>query len=282
MLVRTIWLGAQVLSIMLVGALATAALVHFSPGNAIDAREFDSRLSEASVQALRDKRAHTSLWQVWVHHIQLLIEGNLGESATTGRPVIELIGERIEPTAALIAGGAIVGLTAALVLAVLSICGANTASIITAAASTTFICIPAGVFAIAIVVWGANPVWAIAIVVFSRTHLHFFTAISRSIRSDWALSARASGQGQLYIATMQVGPATAPQLWSIAGIGALTAINTALPVEVICGLPGIGQLAWQAAMQRDLPVVLGVTMLILTACCTLSALVTSSSDRQNV
>ena len=35
-----------------------------------------------------------------------------------------------------------------------------------------------------------------------------------------------------------------------------------LPVEVIFGVPGIGQLAWNAAMERDLPVLLAVTLLM--------------------
>jgi peptide/nickel transport system permease protein len=36
-------------------------------------------------------------------------------------------------------------------------------------------------------------------------------------------------------------------------------------VEVIFNVPGVGQLAWNAAMNRDLPVLLAVTMIMAIA-----------------
>jgi peptide/nickel transport system permease protein len=47
-------------------------------------------------------------------------------------------------------------------------------------------------------------------------------------------------------------------------------------VEVIFSLPGLGQLAWSAAMNRDLPVLLAVTIIMAIAV-TCSAMV---SDRE--
>jgi ABC-type dipeptide/oligopeptide/nickel transport system permease component len=38
-----------------------------------------------------------------------------------------------------------------------------------------------------------------------------------------------------------------------------------VPVEVIFSTPGIGQLAWNAAMNRDLPVLLAVTVMMAIA-----------------
>jgi ABC-type dipeptide/oligopeptide/nickel transport system permease component len=38
-----------------------------------------------------------------------------------------------------------------------------------------------------------------------------------------------------------------------------------VPVEVIFDVPGVGQLAWSAAMNRDLPVLLAVTLMMATA-----------------
>jgi peptide/nickel transport system permease protein len=40
------------------------------------------------------------------------------------------------------------------------------------------------------------------------------------------------------------------------------AFGAAIPVETLCGLPGIGQLAWKAAIARDLPVLVSLTMMI--------------------
>ena len=38
--------------------------------------------------------------------------------------------------------------------------------------------------------------------------------------------------------------------------------SSALAVEVICDSPGLGQLAWQAALGRDLPVLVNVTLIV--------------------
>jgi peptide/nickel transport system permease protein len=48
----------------------------------------------------------------------------------------------------------------------------------------------------------------------------------------------------------------------VAGLSVSLAIGAAIPVEALCGLAGIGQLAWQAALARDLPVLVSITVLV--------------------
>ena len=40
------------------------------------------------------------------------------------------------------------------------------------------------------------------------------------------------------------------------------ALGAAIPVEAIFDLPGTGQLAWQSALSRDLPVLVNLTLLM--------------------
>jgi peptide/nickel transport system permease protein len=40
------------------------------------------------------------------------------------------------------------------------------------------------------------------------------------------------------------------------------ALSAVVPIEVVFDVPGLGQLAWNAAMNRDLPVLLAVTLLL--------------------
>ena len=40
------------------------------------------------------------------------------------------------------------------------------------------------------------------------------------------------------------------------------AFGALIPVEVVCDIPGIGQLAWKAAQARDLPVLVTLTLLV--------------------
>ena len=61
-----------------------------------------------------------------------------------------------------------------------------------------------------------------------------------------------------------------PQLLALLGVSISIAIGVLLPIEVICDVPGIGQLAWQAAESRDLPLLVNLTLAVtfLTVCAT--------------
>src|SRR5208337_3993760 len=74
--------------------------------------------------------------------------------------------------------------------------------------------------------------------------------------------ARAKGLSELRILFWHVVPLAGPQLLAVAGISVSIAVGAAIPVEAICGLAGVGQLAWQAALARDLPLLTNITMLV--------------------
>jgi peptide/nickel transport system permease protein len=57
-------------------------------------------------------------------------------------------------------------------------------------------------------------------------------------------------------------PVSAPQLFALAGVSVSIAFAAAIPVEVVCDLPGIGQLAWTAALGRDLELLVNLTMVV--------------------
>ena len=51
----------------------------------------------------------------------------------------------------------------------------------------------------------------------------------------------------------------------VPGSTIILALSALVPVEVVFSIPGLGQLAWNAAMNRDLPVLLAVTMIMAVA-----------------
>ena len=57
-------------------------------------------------------------------------------------------------------------------------------------------------------------------------------------------------------------PVVAPQILSVAGVSVSIALGAAIPVEALCGFAGVGQLAWQAALARDLPLLVNITVLV--------------------
>ena len=46
------------------------------------------------------------------------------------------------------------------------------------------------------------------------------------------------------------------------GVSLAVAFGAAIPIEALCDSPGVGQLAWQAALNRDLPLIMNLTLLV--------------------
>src|SRR5437899_6763417 len=96
MWVRT--LGQHVCGLALtavLGGLAAATMVRLAPGFDADEREFDARLSEASLQALRAERAaDQNPGKFYVHYLRGLMHGDFGFSHSLRRPVSKLLAER--------------------------------------------------------------------------------------------------------------------------------------------------------------------------------------------
>jgi peptide/nickel transport system permease protein len=53
-----------------------------------------------------------------------------------------------------------------------------------------------------------------------------------------------------------------PALFALFGVSLSMAFGAAIPIEALCDSPGVGQLAWQAALNRDLPLIMNLTLLI--------------------
>jgi peptide/nickel transport system permease protein len=59
-----------------------------------------------------------------------------------------------------------------------------------------------------------------------------------------------------------VAPVAAGPLIAMAGVSITLALSASIPVEALADSPGIGQLAWRAALGRDLPVLVTITLLL--------------------
>jgi peptide/nickel transport system permease protein len=46
------------------------------------------------------------------------------------------------------------------------------------------------------------------------------------------------------------------------GVSFAISCGAAIPIEALCDSPGLGQLAWQAALSRDLPLIVNVTLVV--------------------
>jgi peptide/nickel transport system permease protein len=133
---------------------------------------------------------------------------------------------------------------------------------VTTIVSGTFLCIPAAVLALLSVLWNLPGSLAIALIVFPRTYRYSSNLLVKAYERPHLIAARARGLGEARILFWHVIPVVAPQLLAVASVSVSVAVGAAIPVEALCGLPGIGQLAWQAALARDLPLLVNITILV--------------------
>lgn len=59
-----------------------------------------------------------------------------------------------------------------------------------------------------------------------------------------------------------VGPPALMPLVALAGVSVTLAFGASIPIEALSDSPGMGQLAWRAALGRDIPVLVSLTLLL--------------------
>ena len=249
---------------VLIGGFLSAALVRLAPGFEADERELDPHLNAQSLQELHDsRRQDENIFRFYLHYLSQAARGDLGKSLALGQPVLTLLHDRVPLTMRLMAVGLSLSwaltLTFALSAAWLRLSIYDTA---TTVLSGIFLCLPAAVLALLSVLWNVPGSLAIALIVFPGTHRYTRNLLLKAYAQPHILCARAKGLSEAHILFWHVIPVVAPQLFAIAGVSVSMAIGASIPVEALCGFAGIGQLAWQAAMARDLPLLVNITVLV--------------------
>jgi peptide/nickel transport system permease protein len=248
----------------LAGALLSATLVRFAPGYGVQERELDPRWRSESVAALRQQQAlHRGLFSYYSDYLSALSHGNLGESDSLKRPVRELLGQRLPVTANSVMRGLSVAWVAAALLASL---GLAVHGWFFEASATAFnsllLSLPSAVVAMLAVHLRTPVFFAIAIVVFPRLYGYIRSLLLRSYGQPHVLAARARGLNNRAIFLRHVLPMAAPPLLALFGVSFAISFGAAIPIEALCDSPGLGQLAWQAALSRDLPLIVNVALVV--------------------
>ncbi len=256
--------GARVLIVLLLGGFLGATLVRFAPGFGVDEQELDSRLSRESLEHLRQVRgAPESLGAFYVHYLGRMLRGDLGMSRTLEQPVSQLLAERFPETCKSVVLGLLLGWTLGLSFAVIAVFSRNwCVDLLANLAAGALLCVPAAVLAILFVMAQAPSRLVLGLVVFPKVFRYSRNLLGRAAAFPHVLTARAKGLGGARILLWHVLPVTAPQLLALAGISVSAALAAAIPVEVLCDLPGIGQLAWKAALGRDFELLINLTMIV--------------------
>jgi len=255
---------AAIAGIVLLGGLLSATLVRLAPGFDTDEREFDPSLNAKSVRALRQARAgERNILRFYGAYLRGALHGDLGTSHALGQPVQNLLRERWPVTLRVAGIGLLLGWLLAATLAFSACLWRRTAyDLFGTTLSGAFLCIPAAVLALLSVILNAPGYLAIALIVFPKIYRYARNLLAKSYALPHITAARAKGLGEIRILLWHVLPVVAPQMIALAGITVSVALGASIPIESLCGLPGIGQLAWQAALARDLPLLVNITVLV--------------------
>lgn len=259
------WL-IRTLTIVLLVIIGSTILVRFAPGYLSDAREMDARYANAARVDLSIEAAHSSsLQQMLYSEIGGWTRGDAGLSRQYGVPVFELIRPRLATTGSLLWRSLMLAWTLALCVSLVSsavrrpsllwqVPAALLLAVPTAAMAT--LCLPAG---------NRGPVIVMALLLAARDFKFLHRALAKAWREPHLLHARAQGVRTRRLFVAHILPAIGSQLFALASLSIVTALSALVPVEVIFNVPGLGELAWNSALNRDLPVLLAVMMIMAFA-----------------
>jgi peptide/nickel transport system permease protein len=271
---RSFLLGiVRLLAIMLLASIVGATLMRIAPGFSSDEQQLNSSLSSQSIQAIRQARlADANIARYYMRYLSGLVRGDLGVSQSLNQPVSELLRERLPVTLRNMAIAVLLAWFLGLALAITAqLVNAVSLTFITDGLSGTFISTPAAVLALLFLMLRLPPEFAAALLVFPKIYRYCHNLLQQSYELPHILTARAKGAGRWRILAWHVAPTALPQLLALVGVSISIVIGVLLPIEVICDVPGVGQLAWQAAESRDLPLLVNLTLVVafVTVCATM-------------
>jgi len=258
------WRIAAAVSVLLLSGLLAATLVRMAPGFGMDERLLDARLSAGSLNAIeRETRSQKHVARYYWQYLRRFLKGDLGDSTSMGRPVRDLLAERLAVSfRSGLAGLALAWMAALLAVTVLELLHSNSGEAVASLVTGALLCSPAALVALICVYSGAAPGIAISAIVFPRIFRYTRDLARQACRAPHVLAAHALGIHPLRIVAFQVVAPVLPELLGLAGVSVSMAVGATIPVEALCDSPGVGQLVWQAALARDLPVLVNVTLLI--------------------
>jgi peptide/nickel transport system permease protein len=256
--------GVTLVATVMLGGFLSATLVRLAPGFDVDEAQLDPHLNSESIRALRETRLEQrNIFRFYFRSLQRAAHGDLGTSISLGQPVTLLLRDRAPLTLRLVGLGLLLSWTAAMALSLSAAwLRVQAYDALTTVISGAFLCIPAAVLALLSVLWNVPGSLAVGLIVFPQVFRYSRDLLAKAYSLPHIVTARAKGLNELRILFWHVVPVAGPQLLAVAGISVSIAVGAAIPVEALCGLAGVGQLAWQAALARDLPLLMNITILV--------------------
>ena len=268
------------------------SLIHATPGDPAVLLAGDNS-TPAQVEAIRERlNLDLPLWQQFGIWFGEALRGDLGASVYSGKPVTELIAQRIEPTLVLSTVTLIITVLIAVPLGAIAAFRANTiVDRLAMAFAVAGFSIPVFVIAYILVYifaveWRLFPVqgykplaqgWLATLhsvtlpaVALSLVFAALIARVTRAsvldaLDENFIRTAHAKGLAPMRILFVHALKSVGVPVATVIGIGFATLIGGVVVTESVFNIPGIGRLTVDAITRRDYPVIQGVILFFSVA-----------------
>ena len=285
-----IFLARRILStvpVLVIVALIVFLMLRLAPGDPAAAIVGDSGTSENIAKVREQLGLNESLPVQFVRWSGRLLQGNLGESYFMKKTVVELIGQRIEPTVSLAAVTLVVTILVAVPLGVVAAWRhGGWLDRMLMGFSVMGFSIPAFVIGY-VLIWifalhlqwlpvqgyqrlsqGPLP-WIKHLILPSITLSIIYVAliarvtraaVAEAMTEDYIRTARAKGISEKRVLMRHALANAAIPIATVIGIGIALLIGGVVVTETVFAIPGLGQLTVDAVLSRDFPLIQGITL----------------------
>ncbi|MBT2333694.1 ABC transporter permease [Variovorax paradoxus] len=285
-----IFLARRILStvpVLVIVALIVFLMLRLAPGDPAAAIVGDSGTSENIAKVRSQLGLSDSLPTQFVRWSGQLLQGNLGESYFMKKSVVELIGQRIEPTVSLAAVTLVVTILIAVPLGVVAAWRhGGWLDRMLMGFSVMGFSIPAFVIGY-VLIWifalhlqllpvqgysrlGQGPwLWIKHLILPSITLSIIYVAliarvtraaVAEAMTEDYIRTARAKGISEKRVLMRHALANAAIPIVTVIGIGIALLIGGVVVTETVFAIPGLGQLTVDAVLSRDFPLIQGITL----------------------
>jgi len=285
-----IFLARRILStvpVLVIVALIVFLMLRLAPGDPAAAIVGDSGTSENIAKVREQLGLNESLPVQFVRWSGRLLQGNLGESYFMKKTVVDLIGQRIEPTVSLAAVTLVVTILVAVPLGVVAAWRhGGWLDRMLMGFSVMGFSIPAFVIGY-VLIWifalhlqwlpvqgyqrlsqGPLP-WIKHLILPSITLSIIYVAliarvtraaVAEAMTEDYIRTARAKGISEKRVLMRHALANAAIPIVTVIGIGIALLIGGVVVTETVFAIPGLGQLTVDAVLSRDFPLIQGITL----------------------
>jgi peptide/nickel transport system permease protein len=286
-----VYIGLRLIALVptvFIMSILVFSMILLIPGDAADVILGTKATPEARQQLRQKLGLDRSIPEQYVRWVSGVVRGDWGYSVRTGRPVLEMVIERLPATMLLAAAGTLFGVAMALPLGVLAAVKRDTAldtgSMIVALSAVSLPSFWLGLLLILIFALGLGwlptfgyasiteqPLQALRFLVLPAVTLGatMVGSVARNTRSalldelgrDYVRTARAKGLTERLVLSGHVFKNAAVPVVTVGGLQFAYVLGGDVIVEQIFQWPGIGRLVVQSIFDRDFPLVQGVVLL---------------------